>query len=102
MNPLLSKFLSGDFLHYPRLQKWYPYLFLLMLLAVIAIVNEKIISDKYKTIQEKQNEYKTVLNDLKENNTYLPYGQQKVIREKATKRGYIENHKRVYKIVGKD
>jgi uncharacterized membrane protein len=84
------------------MKKWYPYLFLLMLLAVIAIVNEKIISDKYNTIQEKQNEYKTVLNDLKENNTYLPYGQQKVIREKATKRGYIENNKRVYKIVGKD
>jgi len=102
MNPSLSKFLSGDFLHYPRLQKWYPYLFLLMLLAVIAIVNEKIINDKTKTIKEKQDEYKAALNELKENNTYLPYGQQKVIREKATKRGYVENLKGTYKIVGKD
>jgi hypothetical protein len=102
MNPILSKFLSGDFLHYPRLQKWYPYLLLLMFLAVIAIANEKVISHKNKIIQAKQNEYKAALNQLKENNNYLPYYQQKIIREKATKRGYKENLKGVYKITGKD
>jgi len=102
MSPSLSKFLSGDFLHYPRLQKWYPYLLLLMLLAVIAIANEKVINHKNKIIQTKQYEYKTALNQLKENNNYLPYYQQKIIREKATKRGYIENLKGMYKITGKD
>jgi hypothetical protein len=102
MNPLLSKFLSGDFLHYPRLQKWYPYLLLLMLLAVIAIVNEKVISHKNKVLQAKQYEYRMALNELKENNTYLPYFQQKKIREKATKRGYRENLKGVYKITVND
>jgi len=102
MNIPFSKILSGDFLHSPKLQKWYPYFLLLMLLAVVAIVNEKVISQKNKVIQAKQYEYKTALNQLKENNTYLPYYQQKIIREKATKRGYIENLKGMYKITVND
>jgi len=98
----IFKFLSGDFLQYPKLQKWYPYLLLLLALAVISIVNEKIINQKNKTIQKKQYEYKMALNQLKENNYYLPYYQKKIIREKATKRGFIENNKNMYKIVVSD
>ena len=93
------KFLSGDFLQHPKLQKWYPYLLLLLSLAVISIVNEKIIAKKNKMIQKKQYEYKMALNQVKENNYYLPYYQKKIIREKATKRGFIENNKNIYKIV---
>jgi len=93
-----SKFLSGDWLNHPRLQKWYPFLLLLISLAVISIVNEKMINHKNKLIQKKQYEYKMVLNELKENNHYLPYNQKKEIRKKATKRGFIENHKNIYKI----
>jgi len=96
------KFLSGDFLQHTKLQKWYPYLLLLLSLAVISIVNEKIISHKNKLIQKKQYEYKMALNQLKENNYYLPYHQKKIIREKAKKRGFIENHENMYKIVIKD
>jgi hypothetical protein len=93
------KFLSGDFLQHTKLQKWYPYLLLLISLAVISIVNEKIISHKNKLIQKKQYEYKMALNQLKENSYYLPYHQKKIIREKAKKRGFIENHENMYKIV---
>ena len=93
-----SKFLSGDFLNHPRLQKWYPYLLLLISLAVISIVNEKVINHKNKTVQRKQYEYKMALNQLKENNLYLPYNQKKAIREKAAKRGFGEHHKNMYKI----
>jgi len=93
-----SQLLSGDFLQYPRLQKWYPYLLLLISLAIISIVNEKIINHKTKLIQKKQYEYKVALNQLKENNHYLPYQQKKTIREKAAKRGFGENHKNMYKI----
>jgi len=96
------KFLSGDFLQHTKLQKWYPYLLLLLSLAVISIVNEKIINHKNKLIQNKQYEYKMALNQLKENNYYLPYHQKKIIREKAKKRGFIENHENMYKIVIKD
>lgn len=97
-----SKLMSGDFLHHPKLQKWYPYFLLLIALAVVSIVNEKIIIHKNKIILKKQYEYKVALNNLKENNYYLPYSQKKVIREKATKRGFIENHKNTYKINGND
>jgi len=93
------KFMSGDFLQHPKLQKWYPYLLLLLSLAIISIVNEKIISHKNKLIQKKQYEYKMALNQLKDNNYYLPYYQKKIIREKARKRGFIENNKNIYKIV---
>jgi len=96
------KFLSGDFLQHTKLQKWYPYLLLLLSLAVISIVNEKIVNHKNKLIQKKQYEYKMALNQLKENNYYLPYHQKKIIREKAKKRGFIENHENMYKIVIKD
>jgi len=96
------KFMSGDFLQHPKLQKWYPYFLLLLSLAIISIVNEKIISNKNKTIQKKQYEYKMALSQLKENNYYLPYFQKKIIREKATKRGFIENNKNMYKIVVND
>jgi len=92
------QFLSGDFLRHPKLQKWYPFLLLLILLAAISIVNEKIINHKNKLIQKKQYEYKMALNQLKENNYYLPYQQKKTIREKAAKRGFVENHKNMYKI----
>jgi len=98
----LTPLLSGDFLHHPRLQKWYPYLLILLTLAVISIVNEKMISHKNKLIQNKQYEYKMALNQLKENNYYLPYSQKKIIRAKATKRGFIENHKCMYKIPVKE
>jgi hypothetical protein len=98
MNKFL-KFLSGDFLQHTRLQKWYPYLLLLISLAVIAIVNEKIINHKNKLIQKKQYEYKKALSQLKENNYYLPYHQKKLIREKAKKRGFDENHENMFKIV---
>jgi hypothetical protein len=96
------KFISGDFLQHQRLQKWYPYLLLLISLAVISIVNEKIINQKNKTIQRKQYEYKMALNQLKENNYYLPYEQKKIIREKASKRGFVEKHENMYKIVVND
>ena len=98
MKPTFSKFLSGDFLHHPKLQKWYPYLLLLLSLAVISIVNEKVVNHKNKTIVKKQYEYKTVLLELQEHNYYLPYNQKKIIREKAMKRGFVENHKNIYKI----
>ena len=97
-----SKFMSGDFLHHPKLQKWYPYLLLLLSFAIISIVNEKIINHKNKIILNKQYEYKMALLDLKEHNYYLPYNQKKIIREKAAKRGFKENHKGVYKIAVKD
>jgi hypothetical protein len=90
--------MSGDFLHHPKLQKWYPYLLLLISLAAISIVNEKIIIHKNNLIEKKQYEYKMALNCLKHNNNYLPYTQQKIIREKATKRGFIEDHNNRYKI----
>jgi len=102
MKPNVSKFLSGDFLHHPILQKWYPYLLLLIILSVISIVNEKVINHKNKIIQKKQYEYKMALNQLKENNLYLPYNQKKIIREKAAKRGFVENNQNVYKIVVND
>lgn len=102
MNTSLSKFLSGDFLQDPKLQKWYPYFLLLISLAVISIVNEKVINHKNKIIQKKQYEYKITLNQLKENNLYLPYSQKKVIREKAANRGFIENHEGMYKITVKE
>jgi ABC-type microcin C transport system permease subunit YejE len=94
--------MSGDFLQHQKLQKWYPYLLLLILLAMISITNEKIINRKNKMIQKKQYEYKTALNQLKENNYYLPYYQKKIIREKATKRGFVEKHENMYKIVVSD
>jgi hypothetical protein len=94
--------MSGDFLRHPKLQKWYPYFLLLIALALISIINEKIIIHKNKIIQKKQYEYKVALNQLKENNYYLPYNQKKIIREKATQRGFIESHKGTYKIVGND
>jgi hypothetical protein len=94
----LTKFLSGDFLHHPKLQKWYPYFLLLISLAVVSIVNEKMINKKTKLIQKKQYECKMALNQLKDSNYYLPYDQKKIIREKATKRGFVENHKNMYKI----
>jgi ABC-type microcin C transport system permease subunit YejE len=92
------QFLSGDFLHSPKLQRWYPYFLLLLLLAVVSIANEKMINHKNKIILQKQYEYKAVLLELQEHNYYLPYHQKKTIREKAIKRGFIENHKNIYKI----
>jgi len=92
------KFLSGDFLHHPVLQKWYPYFLLLLLLAGISITNEKIINHKNKIIQKKEYERKIALNQLKDNNHYLPYHQKKIIREKAIKRGFVEDQKNVYQI----
>jgi hypothetical protein len=80
------------------LQKWYPYLLLLILLSIISIANEKIVTHKNKIITKKQYEYKMALNQLKENNHYLPYYQKKTIREKAAKRGFMEKQKDVYKI----
>jgi len=92
------KFLSGDFLQHPKLQKWYPYLLLLISLAAISIVNEKIITHKYKLIIKKEYEHKMMLNQLKKNNQYLPYQQKKIIRENAKKRGFVENQENIYKI----
>jgi len=100
--PNFFRFLSGDFLQYPRLQKWYPYLLLLITLAVISIINEKIIIHKNKIILQKQYEYKMALEQLKENNYYLPFRQKQIIRDKAKKRGFIENHENMYKIVVSD
>jgi hypothetical protein len=92
------QFISGDFLHHPKLQKWYPYLLLLLSLAVISIVNEKTINQKNKIILKKQFEYKMTLSQLKDQNNDLQYHQKKTIREKAKKRGFVENHKNMYKI----
>jgi hypothetical protein len=94
----LFKIFSGDFLQHPKLQKWYPYLLLLLSLAVVSIINEKMINRKNKIILKKQYEYKMALNQLKENNNYLPYYQKKIIREKATKRGFVEKNENMYKI----
>jgi len=90
--------MSGDFLQHPSLQKWYPYLLLLIFLAMVSIANEKSIANKRNIIAKKKHEYKMALFEVKENNYQLPYVQKKIIREKATKRGFVENQKNMYRI----
>lgn len=89
---------SGDFITHPKLVRWYPFFFLLIVLAIISVINEKSVEGKNMKIKNKQYEYKMALNQLKTNNHYLPYNQKKIIRDKATRRGFEENHQNMYKI----
>lgn len=94
----LSKIYSGDFLLSPQTKVWYPYLLMLCLMAVILIVNTRIITNKTKEINSLESEYSRTIESVKYNNIYLDYNEKMKIKEIAHKRGFIDTDSNTYKI----
>jgi len=97
-----GKIFSGDFLLDTKLTRWYPYFIMLFLFATLIIANERAVKKKSKLITEKEYEYITSLNNLKNNNQFISYDQLVYIKEQAAAKGLKKKEKSIYKIAVKE
>jgi uncharacterized membrane protein len=94
----VREFLSGDFLLKETTLKMLPFILLFFGLSLVAIINQKSIKNKKLKIDQKEIEYKTILNELKQNNQFIPYDQLFIIQEQAKLMGFVKNTPNTYKI----
>jgi uncharacterized membrane protein len=94
----VREFISGDFLLKETTLKMLPFILLFFGLSLVAIINQKSIKNKKIKIEQKEIEYKTILNELKQNNQFIPYDQLFIIQEQAKLMGFVKNTPNTYKI----
>lgn len=94
----LKSFLNGDFLVHQKVVVWYPYFFLLFVLACVIVINESVIEKKYRKIKVLEESYKAAVVELKQNNYFIPYEQNQILIQKAQEMGFVKNENDVYKI----
>ncbi len=94
----IREFISGDFLLKETTIKMVPFVGLFFLLSFTAIINQKSIKNKKVKIEQKEIEYKTILNELKQNNQFIPYDQLFIIQEQAKAMGFVKSTPNTYKI----
>lgn len=94
----IREFISGDFLLKETTIKMLPFILLFFGLSLVAIINQKSIKNKKNKIEQKEIEYKTILNELKQNNQFIPYDQLFIIQEQAKLMGFVKNTPNTYKI----
>lgn len=94
----VREFISGDFLLKETTLKMLPFILLFFGLSLVAIINQKSIKNKKLKIDQKEIEYKSILNELKENNQFIPYDQLFIIQEQAKLMGFVKNTPNTYKI----
>jgi len=97
-----GKIFSGDFLLDMKVTRWYPYFIMLFLFALLIVANERSIKKKGKLIAQKEYEYTTTLNKLKNNNQFITYDQLVFIREQATSKGLKKKEKSIFKLTVKE
>ena len=93
-----KKFISGDFLIEGLRAQSIPFIIVFFALAFTAIMNEKSIKNKTKKINNKEIEYKLILNELRKNNHFIPYDQVSIIQEKAKEMGFVKSTPNTYKL----
>jgi hypothetical protein len=61
-------------------------------------MNQKSIKNKKIKIEQKEIQYKMILNELKENNQFIPYDQLYIIQEQAKMMGFVKSTPNTYKL----
>ncbi|MDX9892312.1 MAG: FtsL-like putative cell division protein [Bacteroidales bacterium] len=97
-NSTFREFISGDFLLKETTLKLWPFFFLFFVLSLVAIMNQKSIKNKKIKIEQKEIQYKMILNELKENNQFIPYDQLYIIQEQAKMMGFVKSTPNTYKL----
>lgn len=91
--------LGGEFLIMPKVKNWYPYILLIFVMIVSAVVSEKYIKEKQIIIKKKEIEYKEEITKLKKNNQFIPYEQNQELIQLLEEQGFLKNDEVMYKIV---
>jgi len=92
------EFMGGEFLLSKAAIKWYPYLFLLFVLAGIVVINERSVMSKENKIKELDEEYKKNISDLRNNNQFISYDTNQKLIEMMEEKGFVNDDKKIYKI----
>jgi hypothetical protein len=92
------EFMGGEFLLSKAAIKWYPYLFLLFVLAGIVVINERSVLSKETKIKELDEEYKKNISDLKNNNQFISYDTNQKLIEMMEEKGFVNDDQKIYKI----
>lgn len=93
-----NKVFGGAFLTDPRMRPWYLYILILLLLVGIAIFSEQRLVQKQKKINRLEQEYKAEISQLKANNQFIPYEQNKALIEMLKEKGYVFDEKSDYTV----
>lgn len=91
--------LGGEFLIMPKVKNWYPYILLIFVMIVSAVVSEKYIKEKQIIIKKKEIEYKEEITKLKKNNQFIPYELNQELIQLLEEQGFLKNDEVMYKIV---
>lgn len=94
-----KELLAGEFLFSKQAFQWYPYILFVIVLIAGLMFNEHSISTKKQKIKELEIEYKQIIGQLKYNNQYILYEENKQLVEQLKSYGFGKQDKHLYKIV---
>ncbi len=90
---MLRDVFGGEFLLSRQMRPWYPYILFLLLLMAVMVISEQRITEKKREITRLENQYKAELSRLKANNQFIPYEENQILVKKMEARGYVQLNK---------
>lgn len=96
-----KELLAGDFLFSKEAYHWYPYILFLVVLIAGLMINEHLISAKKQKVKDLEIEYKQIIGQLKYNNQYILYEENKQLVKQLNSYGFSKQDKHLYKIIVK-
>ena len=91
-------FLGGEFLLKESVIRWYPFLFILFVFAIIAAQNESSIAAKYLKIKELDSKYKKVKMQLRFEDKLINYDVSPEIMKLIEEQGFIQKDSSAFKV----
>ena len=91
-------FMGGEFLLKESVIRWYPFLLILFVFAIIIAQNESFILKKYDKIKELDAKYKEVKMQMRFENTLINYDISPEIAKLLEEQGYTRRDSGAFKV----
>ena len=94
-------FMGGEFLLKESVIRWYPFVLILFIFAIIVSQNEVLIANKYKKIKKLDADYKRIKTQLRFENEFIYYDISPEIMTLLDEQGFVQKDNATFKILVK-
>jgi hypothetical protein len=98
---LFWSFMGGEFLLKESVIRWYPFVLILFVFAIIMTQNEAFILKKYEKIKELDAEYKKIKTQMRFENTLISHDISPEIIKLVEEQGFLRKDSATFKITVK-
>jgi len=92
-------FMGGEFLLKESVIRWYPFVLILFIFAIIATQNEAFVAVKYKKIKELDAQYKRIKTQLRFENEFISHEISPEMMTLLEEQGFVQKDNATFKIV---